>query len=361
MDGYDKKHEQPLDTASSSQYSVVLPCSQEDFGSFVSGLLGKPQTIEKVFVGTFEVSASDIENTFHLVDQRIRQQNEANLVQFTVRVVYDDGSSVLLGGLQDFLRYREVRPIASIAVHLSWVYLIRFQDKKYPEKQQIDMSIVASHGAPLAVEYLYEAAPLIPLLSHLHIGDIRVRISHTARTWGTDIELLLTGHIKTWLKEDSKLKQFISRHDEAIGFSVGAVVFSAALLGSFVAMKRFGLAQIAAAQSIKTTPPSLERLAEAMDYLVDTLAGGLWLRFGYDLFVFLFITLLAAILLGGWVGSSADNRPRSFVLLSRKAEEIKGEYLQKRKRKWLMFAVSVGTSAVSSLVADIIFTRFFSG
>src|SRR5438874_6392227 len=77
------------------KYSVVLPCSQDEFGAFVSGLLGKAQTIERVFELTFEIDRESIETFFHLVSQRINQQNTATLIQSSVKIVYDDNSSVL--------------------------------------------------------------------------------------------------------------------------------------------------------------------------------------------------------------------------------------------------------------------------
>ena len=97
-------------------YAVLLPCTPDEFREFLSGLLGKPQTIEKSIYGVFEVPHDAVANTFHLVDQRIDQQNEATLIQFTVWIEYDDNSSVLLNSLQDFLTYSEVRPIASVGV-----------------------------------------------------------------------------------------------------------------------------------------------------------------------------------------------------------------------------------------------------
>jgi hypothetical protein len=88
-----------------SDYAVLLPCTPDEFGDFVSGLLGKPQTIEKSIFGEFEVTRDAVANTFHLVNQRIDQQNEAPLIQFTARIEYDDNSSVLLNSLQDFGNY----------------------------------------------------------------------------------------------------------------------------------------------------------------------------------------------------------------------------------------------------------------
>lgn len=133
----------PSSTAASRNYGVMLPCSDEDFGDFISSLLGKPQTIEKVIGGTFEIDDRNITNIFHIVDQRISQQNDASLIQFTVTIVYDDDSIHLLNSLEDFQHYSEVKPLVSVAVHLSWSYLVRFNRKNALEKQTIEISVLA--------------------------------------------------------------------------------------------------------------------------------------------------------------------------------------------------------------------------
>lgn len=76
--------------ATANQYAVVLPCEPDYFRDFVAGLLGKPQTITKEIFGAFELNKDDIANFYHLVIQRVGQQNESTLIQFTVRIVYDD-------------------------------------------------------------------------------------------------------------------------------------------------------------------------------------------------------------------------------------------------------------------------------
>jgi hypothetical protein len=124
-------------SADHSEYAVLLPCTPDEFGDFVSGLLGKPQTIEKSIDGVFEVPHDAVANTFYLVDQRIKRQNEGTLIQFTVRIEYDDNSSVLLNSLQDFLTYSEVRPIASRSVALSWIYLVKFTHSNVPESRKL--------------------------------------------------------------------------------------------------------------------------------------------------------------------------------------------------------------------------------
>src|SRR6266542_3631248 len=188
-------HQRPIPPDAPEQYTVVLPVPPDTFRQFVSGLLGKPQTITKVFRDCFEVRTQDIENTFHLVDQRVRQQNEASLIQFIVRITYDDGSSVLLNTLEDFLHYKEIHPLVSTGVVLSWTYLIRFPEKTVPEKQEIEVTMLADpRQGEARVLHLEELRFFPPSL--YFGGQIDIRIAHTARTWGADIEALLTGHIK---------------------------------------------------------------------------------------------------------------------------------------------------------------------
>ena len=81
---------------------LLIPCPPDQFGRFLGGLLGKPQIIERGFSGTLRISSDDVTNFHHLVEQRVREQNEATLVQFTVRMLYDDGSSVEVASLDDF-------------------------------------------------------------------------------------------------------------------------------------------------------------------------------------------------------------------------------------------------------------------
>jgi hypothetical protein len=70
------------------------------------------------------------------------------------------------------------------------------------------------------------------------------------------------------------------------------------------------------------------------------------------------VSLIAAIIFGVWVASKADNKPRSFVLLSRAAEEYKKQIEGKRQRDWILFAVSIFTSVVTGVIANVIFSAY---
>ncbi len=161
---------------------VVLQVETKKFQEFIGSILGKPQTIRKLFRGPFRIELSNIENLHALIEQRIEQQNTGNLVQFTARIFYDDSSSVLLNSLEELRSYNEVKPIVSVGVHLSWTYLVQFQDKDSQEKQEIQVTFLGSNRREGGgfdddeIGFMFLLSP--------KFGRIQLQINHTARTWG---------------------------------------------------------------------------------------------------------------------------------------------------------------------------------
>lgn len=324
-------------------YAIVLPCQPQDFRDFISGLLGKPQTITKVIDGAFDLSKDDVINFHHLLIQRIVQQNENTLIQFTAKIIYDDDSAITLNNIDDFINYSEVRALISTSVHLSWIFLVKFQDKTIPEKQQIDVSINTS---PRLI--LNRISRFLDLDSGY---SFFVRINHTARTWGVDIESLLTGHIENLIKKTSPLKAFIKKHNGWIGLAVGITSFLASILICFYATNSFLTNQLDGLKSLQSSN-------EKLDYAINFMVAGVWSRFFFYIFFFLILTLIISILLGFWSGSRADIDEPSFLILSKKAQERKDSLLTKTKNQWLWFLVSIGVSILTGLIENVIFVVF---
>lgn len=65
--------------------TIVLPFSKEDFGSFVSGLLGKPQVIESLVPGVFTLTRDDVVNAFHLVNLTRESSSRTTAYSFNSR------------------------------------------------------------------------------------------------------------------------------------------------------------------------------------------------------------------------------------------------------------------------------------
>lgn len=360
-----KDKDQRLEGSEEERYSVILPCDPKDFNEFVSGLFGKPQTIEKVFYGTFEISKQDIVNTFHLVEQRVHQQNEALLVQFTVKVSYDDDSSVLFESLEDFIHYNEIKPLKSESVNLCWTYLIRFQQKKVPEKQQIDITFRSNStsyfGARLGTVLIEDGVTISRHKRWIGSSAFFLRISHTERTWGVDIESLLTGHVKNLMITHSNLANFIWLNSNKIGTSIAILFFLGALTGATITIKRFIQSYLAEVAELgKNASQHVDIIAIKIDFIIDLITKGVWPIFIIKILGYIIISLIVAIFLGVWVNLKADNAPRSFLLLTKASEEFCDEIKNKKKRDWVMFAISVIMSVMTGIFANILFASYFS-
>jgi hypothetical protein len=170
--------EEPIVIRPSEGYGVLVPCSPDDFVDFISKLLGKPQVAEGRSSGHFNIDLDDIKNFYHLIEQRMIEQNRGRLVQFTANIHYDDGTSVEVETLPRLEQYAEVRPLVSTGVMLTWIYLVTFNIQTVPEKQQIEVTFDTSRR--VRSQYRWEPP----------IDVIKYRVAYTARTWGADIENL---------------------------------------------------------------------------------------------------------------------------------------------------------------------------
>lgn len=336
---------------------IVLSCEPEDFAKFISSLLGKPQTITREFSGPFDISKPEIRNLHDLITQRVAQQNEGKLVQFTARVVYDDNSTVLHNSVEDFLHYNEVHPLVPRGLHLSWTFLVTFPDRKVPEKQQIELSFVTARS-PLFIDDATTFVVVQPSLC----GGIGLRINHTARTWGADIEAMLSGHVKGLIKPQVPWKRWVSSHSELIGFVTAALLLIASVGTSIVTTRSFLSIQMAAAKALAEKDPKvIETTAAKVDYLIDLIASGAWPRYFYYLFCFLAVALVAAIFAGIWTGSRADITEPSFLVLTSEAERARTRGLARSSRNWVTFIWTVVIDLTLGVAGNYIFSYYFQG
>jgi hypothetical protein len=342
-------------TAAEQHYAIALPCSQEDFGNFIGSLLGKPQTISKAYRGAFELKREDIHNSYQLVIQRVRQQNKATLIQFTVKLVYDDNSTVLLNSFDDFSTYNEVRPLVVVQAHLSWSFIVAFQDRNHPEKQEIDLSFITTAPGGLAI-FETDDSPVVPIAKLISGGIISFRIRHTARTWGADIESLLAGHIKHIILPQPKVRDFTQRHSGKIALSLALLFFAGTVGVCTASANHISAEQIQALGVLLHNPNALD---QKLNKLLEFVASGFWGKYFFSVFVFTIFSFVAAIVLGIWAESSADTRRPSYILLTKKSEQHKAESDRKYHFKWWSFLGSITVSIVTGIVSNILFTKYW--
>ena len=311
----ESKRKQGIQRIDNTRGYLALPFDAQQFKDFLIGLLGKPQKIEKVIDGNFEVSLADAQNFHHLLAQRINQQNDAKLLQFRAKISFDDKSSVELNSFEELETYNEVRPIVSTDLVLSWDYLVLFNDKKQPEKQTIEIGIYTGgrRRASKSTSVLLDQEYFV-----VGTGVFRITILHTARTWAADIEAMLTNHIESLLKSPDKSREFLDNHQTIIGFGAAIIFYAIAIYGGFGATKSY-LDQVAL--MARNTIMGQADVGAKINTLASFVLQGSVAEHYLELFFFLTLSLFLAILLGIWVASNIVSPNHSFILLIRKAVE----------------------------------------
>lgn len=344
---------------SSGNVPVILPCDAKDFGDFIAGLFRSQQTINRYFSGQFIIGSEEIKNIYHLLEQRISQQNDAKLVAFSVSINFDDASTVKLNSFLDFERYNELKPIISTAVTLNWTYLIRFQGSRIPERQVIDLTFNAEEKGHAFV--IRDGIPW-PVLSSPWTGTgAALRIEHTLRSWGTDIESLLTNHLQVLLKQPVGLRRLISKNSGTIGFLTFLVFFALCLGGSFLGTRLFVENQLAAAQQAMSTTSDLTvSLAAKLDFLISTAAQGVWPKFVLYLLTGILVGFFLSVVLGIGASALAENlEQRSLLVLTKQSEALRARQIVRETRSTRIFWITSIVGVATGVIANIIFVYGF--
>ena len=311
----------PLITYGGNESTIVIPCDPKDFGGFISSLLGKPQSIDRRIKGPYEVNKDDIRNLHALVIQRVLIQNNASITYFTTLASYSDGSSVRLNSLEDFLSYAEIKPLISTDLSLEWSFLVEFPGRKIPEKQQIGVSFITfreyeDDSTVIDHSYMARYAP----------DSIILKISHTDRTWGADLENLISNHLRGLLTPDSKWRKTIQRRANLIGIALGAIVIIGSLYAVSSAVKR----TTDYLSAFSPTNPLSE--IETLRILLEFSKSGVWDQFTLYSIGFVVVGIMAGMIVGSFATSSIERTKRSYVLLTKKSEEQRDRDLKSRSR-----------------------------
>lgn len=207
----------PLANVERESGYLQIPIHHKDLGDFITSLLGQPESITHYISGSFDIDLEWFKNIHHLLEQRIKQQNSAELVDFSATFSYEGSSSRKINSSSVFLHYLESRNVRTRSVKIVWTYLITFPTKNTPEKQEITLNV--SKGMRGVVSN--DGRALNYATSNNSI--IGFNIDHTERTWGDDIDSLLYKEIENVVKKDDTFKKILSKVTPAIYLLIAAI------------------------------------------------------------------------------------------------------------------------------------------
>ena len=353
----DKNRKLPSPRMTYTEGYITLPVTEEQFRDFIKSLLGRPETLEKRIKGNFALSRQAVINFHFLLEQRIQQQNDAKLVQFQAKIFFDDDSTVTLNSIESLATYNQIRPLVVIGVELNWVFLIKFQDKSVPERQEIQIRIITDEEISVS-KYRRRQRPLritAILEEYLDIERISyfdISIRYTAKTWGEDIISLLSEHIKTLLIRNEGWSDILNRNSAKVLW-VSTVVFTLifwwALHSWFISHPPFDIRP-----TIETMIRNGATLEEKVNFLLRNFSD-LNKRGDAIENVAIYVMAVAfAALLGTFMSTLVERKYQSFVLLTEETEKAKSEYEERQKKSWRIFVGSAIFSLVIGIVGNII-------
>lgn len=343
-----------------SKEVVVFKATQDDFEKFILSILGRPQTISKIFRGAFEVDRDQIANFYHLIEQRIEQQNVYRLVSCTVSVVYSDKSQIVFNSMQSFLGHHEIKPLIPLEVEFNCIYLIKFPDKDSFERQEINVNFLTSslpHGALLEID---DGEIMEKLSQYANTGFVQFEVKHTARSFGWDIENLLSGHISSIVTQGSRTRTWLKKNSGKVGLAAGGTIFLLAVLSSFNLYEKYNALRLKDLEPFRRID-QVERF-----FTLDDVIRFLFIIHEYgttsisQLFSWaLGIGLVVSMVLAIFVSIKLDGLALPGFLLF---NEQSKKYMEKIKRKQRgIFKGVVGASlgAVAlNIIASILFTAY---
>jgi hypothetical protein len=234
---------------------------------------------------------------------------------------------------------------------LQWIYLIQFEDKPIPERQVVELGISTGGSESPALDPVFFLVRR--RLRALH-KTFTLRIQHTARSWGVDIEHLLTGQIHSWIKNEHWFKRSIYNNAGWLGITAGILFLSLVGLGLHTAFQPKRDAFLAQAQTVLS-----KSIEEKADFLVKSTSDNPFFYQTNEITIIMLPALFFATVIGGAVTAFADNAPKSYLVLSDAARNDREESLEKRKRNWTYLLASGVAATIAGVLSRYLFLKLF--
>ena len=281
---------------------VQFPLTQKGFSEFVNKLLGEPQQVQGVLEGSFIVDIRGIEKLYATIMQRVNQQNKANLIDFISKIYFGNETNITLKSLEGLTTYRNLEDLKVVKLELTWIFLIKFEDKEAPEKQVIRIRFDTKHMIrSYRTKYL------------LGDGGVQYDICYTARTWGIDIENLIRNAINSTFIQKNKWKEIVKKIKEPLSLLIPTIIYVIVFCINGISVNSYLDSSV---QNIVEQISKIQ-VEEQFSFVAKYVASTPWYQFTIYNNLFLIIMLIVCIVFGFWLDDILDDilEEKSFIFL----------------------------------------------
>jgi hypothetical protein len=333
-------------TDNASQEAVAFPATPEKIGKFISGLLGQPQTISREISAIFDVDLSWFNHIHAVIEQRIKQQNEAARTAFRAKIFYDGDLTRTVESVEGLQHFAETKKVRSTGIELHWSYVIKFPGKDLPEKQEITLRVEEK-----GTEFVTIGLQPSKIRQTSTPGRITYSVSHTERTWGDDIETILRQEIELITKKTKWYENYFESAFMILGliFLVGGFLFpdymNDRLQTQALTKIQPEISQISDPQVFAKldTSKKLDLIAQFVNPANAVPKVGIKYRI---------VSAVAGFALLSMCIFWSEIRRASHVVLTKEAELHRALVLEKEKRRFLMILISFAVSIAAGVLGN---------
>lgn len=238
-----------------------------------------------------------------------------------------------------------------MGLYLTWTFLVSFPGGAGPEKQEIEFNFNAG-------SFSRKVGRDEVVISSGMPGKVRYLIRHTARTWGTDIEALLSHYIDSLMVAELPFRELLRKHSSIVGLAVGLVVFILLFGG-------LGLTNASLMEQQSTflmgvlgdafTPT--KKLDHIIAYLLSARDG---VRSIYST-LFVIVGIVGSLVAGVYTGITASDHPPANVVLTKRSEEAFAVVQEKYRRSTRKLITSVIGAFVLAIMTNICYDFLVKG
>jgi hypothetical protein len=160
---------------------ISVTLSQETFSDIILSFLGTKEKLEYKANEQFLLRHNDIEQFYHLIEQKIAKEKDIHISHFSLSIIYNDKTTREINGIDAVSKFLETRDVIPVSMTLSWNILVSFPNAQSIENQKIDLSFLISNENFLQKNYWS--------------GGVILSIQHTHQAWGIEILNLLRDKI----------------------------------------------------------------------------------------------------------------------------------------------------------------------
>ncbi|MGE6571133.1 hypothetical protein [Psychrobacter namhaensis] len=334
---------------------ISIPFNTEDLGDFISGLLGQPQSIEKVFTTPFLANNEYFIHLIELIKQRLEQQNVHEIVSFQAMIGYKDKTRRKFTSIESFVSYSESLNLISDGINLKFGILVHFPKKDIPEKQEIDIDFSTTendlHGYPRSIINLVLGRKKVS-------GVILVEVNHTERTWADEILKLIENSL-----EDITIKEPVGK--KIIRSALAPLNIDNVFFAMFLLIPVYVLLIIQTRDKANNDISKYLTVVEknsmdiqALHQKLDIISNHLLMRdtattnsLSQSLLIYLISLIFLGILI--YVINLFIRTPDSFIVLTKASAQYRQEVLKKYRNK--LWVASIFGAICLGLIINYIF------